>query len=121
MAWLVDVIGEHGRAVRARRGIGEFGAQAMAVEHIVAKDQRNAIAADEFPPEDEGMGEADRLVLNDVVELDAPGGAVAEQVLIERQMLARRDQQDIANSRQHQHRQRIVDHRLVVDRPAAAC
>ena len=42
--------------------------------------------------------------------------AVAEQALIERQMLARRDQQNIADSRQHQHRQRVVDHRLVVDR-----
>ena len=28
----------------------------------------------------------------------------------------RRDQQDLADARQHQHRQRIVDHRLVVDR-----
>ena len=42
--------------------------------------------------------------------------SVAEQALVERQVLARRDQQDIANSRQHQHRQRVVDHRLVVDR-----
>ena len=116
LARLADVIGEHGRAIRARRSVGELGAQAMAVEHVVAEDQRDAIVADEFPPQDEGMGEADRLFLNDVVELDAPGRAVAEQALIERQMLARRDQQDIADARQHQHRQRVVDHRLVVDR-----
>ena len=88
LAWLADVIGEHGRAVLARRSVGELGAQTMAVEHVVAEDQRDAIAADEFPPQDEGMGKADRLVLDDVVELDAPGGAVAEQALIERQMLA---------------------------------
>ena len=31
-------------------------------------------------------------------------------------MLARRNQQDVADAGQHQHRQRIIDHRLVVDR-----
>ena len=61
LAWLVDVIGEHGGAVRARRSVGELGAQAMAVEHVVAEDQRDAIAADEVPPQDEGMGKPDRL------------------------------------------------------------
>ena len=116
LARFVDVIGEHGRAILARHSIGKLGAHAMAIEHVVAEDQRDAIAADELPPQDEGMGEPDRLVLDDVVELDAPGGSVAEQALIERQVLARRNQQDVADSCQHQHRQRIVDHRLVVDR-----
>src|SRR5262249_11822757 len=61
------------------------------------------------------MGQPDRLVLDDVIELDAPRGSVAEQSLIEWQMLARRDQQDVADTREHQDRQRVVDHRLVVE------
>ncbi len=33
-----------------------------------------------------------------------------------RQVMRRRDDQDVPDARQHQHRQRIIDHRLVVDR-----
>src|SRR5262249_55558470 len=61
------------------------------------------------------MGEADWLVLNGVGEVNAPPGPVAKQMLIKWQMLARRDQQDIADSRQHKNRQWVVDHRFVVD------
>ena len=42
--------------------------------------------------------------------------AIAEQAAELRQVVRRRDHQDVADAGQHQHRQRIVDHRLVVDR-----
>ena len=83
------------RAARLR----ELGAKPVAVEDIVAEDQRDAIVADKFPAEDKRMGETDRLFLDDVAELDPPGGAVAQQVLIEGQMLARRDQQECRGCR----------------------
>ena len=66
LARLADVIGEDGGAVLARRGVGEFGAQAMAVKNVVAEDERDAVAADEVAAENKGMGKADRLFLNDV-------------------------------------------------------
>src|ERR1700730_2419305 len=62
------------------------------------------------------MGEADRSLLNRIGELDAPSGSLTEQMSIERQMLGRRDEQDVADTRQHQNRQRVIDHRFVVDR-----
>jgi hypothetical protein len=46
------------------------------------------------------MGEVDWLVLNDVIEMDAQVGPITDQALIEWQMLARRDQQNVANSRE---------------------
>ena len=46
----------------------------------------------------------------------APARAVAEQPREARHVLGRRDQQDVADAGQHQRRQRVVDHRLVVDR-----
>jgi hypothetical protein len=73
----------------------------MAIEQIVAEDERDPIAANELPSQDEGVGEPDRLLLHDVLQPEAPGRAVAEQALIERQVLARRDQQDLPNSREH--------------------
>ena len=45
-----------------------------------------------------------------------PTGAVAEQRLEARDVLRRADQQDLADAGQHQRRQRVVDHRLVVHR-----
>ena len=116
MVRLVDVIGEDGGAILARRRVGELVAKPVAVEHVVAENERDAIAADKVAAEDEGMGEADRLVLDDVTEPDAPVRAVAEQVPVKGQMLARRNQQDVADAGEHQHRQRVIDHRLVVDR-----
>ena len=42
--------------------------------------------------------------------------AVAEQRLEPRQVARRGDDQDLADAGKHQHAERIVDHRLVVDR-----
>ena len=42
--------------------------------------------------------------------------AVAEQVAKPRQVGRRRDHQDVADARQHQGAERVIDHRLVVDR-----
>ena len=50
LAGLAHVIGEHGRAVRARSCLGELSAQPMAVEYIVPEDQCDAIVADKAPP-----------------------------------------------------------------------
>ena len=47
----------------------------MTVEDIVAEDERDAIVAHELAPEDERMGKADRFLLDDVVELNAPGSS----------------------------------------------
>src|SRR5664280_617729 len=99
---IADVIGEHGGAVLARHGLGKFIAQTMTIKNIVAQDERDLVAVDEFPPQDERMGEAGWLLLNDVAELDAPCGAVTKQTLIERQMLTRRNEQNIADLCQHQ-------------------
>ena len=41
---------------------------------------------------------------------------VAQQLAEARQIVRRRDDEDLADPRQHQRRQRVVDHRLVVDR-----
>jgi hypothetical protein len=51
-----------------------------------------------------------------VVQLDAELPAVAQQLAKARQIERRRDDEDLADAGQHQHRQRVVDHRLVVDR-----
>ena len=71
--------------------------------------------ADELAADEEGLGQALGLRLHGVADRNAQPAAVAQQSLEAADVLRRGDQQDVANARQHQHRQRIVDHRLVVD------
>ena len=77
--------------------------------------KRHAVVADEVAADAEGFGEAVRRLLRGVGEPQAERAAVAEQVAEGRRVGRRRDDEDVADVRHHQRRQRIVDHRLVVD------
>ena len=54
--------------------------------------------------------------LHRIVDADAPLAAVAQQRLEARHFRLGGDDEDVANSGQHQRGQRIIDHRLIVDR-----
>ncbi len=86
------------------------------MENVVAKHQRNRILSDEFPADEKRLGDAIRRLLHCVGKANAPLPAVAEKLLEFRQVLWRRDEQDVFYVCQHQRRQRVVHHRLVVDR-----
>ena len=88
----------------------------MAVEDVVAERQRHAVAADELAADDECLREAAGMRLGRVGQLQAELAAVAEHAAEAGLVLGRRDDQDLAQPAQHQRRQRVVDHRLVVDR-----
>jgi hypothetical protein len=111
----IDHIAEHGRAAPAGGCPVKLLGQAVSVEDIVAQDQRDAIRADEFPSDDEGIGEAARAILGGIGEGEAKLRAVAQEPPEQRQILRRRNNEDIANAGEHQHRQRVIDHRLVED------
>ena len=61
------------------------------------------------------MGQAVRGRLFRVLQADSIIRAVAKQATEARKVLRCRDQQDFPEPRQHQNRQRIIDHRLVVN------
>ena len=113
---IADVVGEDRRAVRlcgrALHHHGEVGA----VEDVVAQDERTALAREELLPDQERLCESLRLRLHGVRDRDAPLRAVAKQPPEVRIVLRRRDHEDVPDAREHQRRQRVVDHRLVVDR-----
>ena len=88
----------------------------MAVEDVVAEDQRDRSAPTKSRADDEGLGQAVGLRLHGIGEREAQLRAVAEQRAGRAADPRRRDDQDFANAGQHQRRQRIIDHRLVVDR-----
>jgi len=87
----------------------------MAVENIVAEDEAGAVAGEELLTEEKGLGQAVGFGLDLVAEADAELRAVAEQLLEARQILGGGDEQNLAQAGQHQGREGIIDHRLVVD------
>ena len=50
-----------------------------------------------------------------IAEADSPLGAIPQQ-LLKRRILGRRDDQNVPDSRQHQRRQRVIDHGFIVNR-----
>ena len=89
---------------------------AVAVEDVVAEDQRRRRSGDEIRADDIGLGEPLRARLLCIGQGQAPARSVAEQMAEPRQVLRRRNDQDFADPREHERGQRVVDHRLVVDR-----
>ena len=116
---VVDVVAEHGgeaAGLRVLHGAAEVPAQAVAVEDVVAEDERAGLPSDELLADDEGLGEAVGAGLDGVGQVHAVVRPVAEQPLEVGQVRRGRDDQDVADAGHHEDGQRVVDHRLVVDR-----
>jgi hypothetical protein len=86
------------------------------VEEVVPEDEAARLAAYELLAHQERLREAARVRLHRVPQGQPPPRAVAEQIP-ERLLIARRrDDQHVPYPGQHQGGERVVDHRLVVDR-----
>jgi hypothetical protein len=86
------------------------------VEQVVTEDQAHRVLADERLADQERLGETARCRLLGVGQVDAEIATVAERGLERRTVARRADQEDVLNAAEHQRAQRVVDHRLVVDR-----
>src|SRR5690606_11450691 len=102
---VADGVGEDAGALLQPRGPLELAAEAGAVEHVVAEDEADGLAAHELAPEEEGVGEAAGLVLLGEGEAHPPRRAVAEEAAEGGERLRRRDDEDLADAREHQRAQ----------------
>ena len=111
-----DVVAED-RGI-ARLGIldrlAQVAAKAVAVENIVAEDHGARVIADEICPDQKRLREPVRVRLHRVGQADAELAAVAEQALETRGIVGRRDDEYVADAREHERRERVIDHGLVV-------
>ena len=114
---VVHAVAEDGGAARpgVPCGAAQVAREPVAVEDVVAEHERAGLAAAELSADDEGLGQAVRAGLLGVGEADAEVRAVPEQALEVGQVRGRGDDQDVADARQHEGGERVVDHRLVVD------
>ena len=113
---VLDMVGEDRRTGGASAGRGQQLAHPRPEEQVVAEHQRDVVGTDEVAPDHEGLRQALGPRLDRVGEAQAELLAGAEQALVVVEVLRARDDQDLADAGQHQHRDRVVDHRLVVDR-----
>ena len=107
---------EHGGTGLARRSaLQDFG-ESMAVENVVAEHQAAWLARNEIAPDQVGLCKPVRTRLHRVLDAHSPLRAVTEQMFEQRLLMRGIDHQYFADSRQHQHAERVVDHRLVINR-----
>jgi len=90
--------------------------QALAVKDIVAQDQATRVRGDECPADDEGLCQSAGFRLFRIVQADPPAAAVPQQVPKTSRIAGRGNDQNLADPRQHEYGEGIVDHGLVVDR-----
>lgn len=115
---VVHVVAEDRGAARlgVLDGARQVARQAVAVEDVVAEHQGARLAGDEVLADGERLREAVGTRLLGVGQVHAVARAVPEQALEVGQVGRRGDDQDVADARQHEGGQRVVDHGLVVDR-----
>ena len=113
---VAHLIGKDGGAFGPRRGLPQQGGQVIAVYQVVAECQGTGFAVDPIPADPEGLRDPIRVRLFGKGEANPESAAVAQQAAELRQILRRGDDHNVADAGQHQGRQRIVNHWLVVDR-----
>ncbi len=88
----------------------------MAEKDIIAQYQRAGRISHEIAPDKECLRDPSRVRLHGVANPYSPLVAIAQELLEERLVLRCGDGENIGDPRQQQCRQRVVDHRLVVNR-----
>ena len=116
--WVVHVVAEDRgpTGLCILDGARQVARQAVAVEDVVAQDERARLAGDEVLADGERLREAVRARLLGVGQVHAVARAVPEQALEVGEVRRRGDDQDVPDARQHEGAKRVVDHGLVVDR-----
>jgi len=84
-------------------------------EDVVPEYERDAVRSHEVATDEEGLRDPRGLRLHRVADMDAPLLAVLEEAVEERRVVRGRYHQHFADAREHQRRERVVHHRLVVD------
>ena len=113
---VLDQVAEDDAAFLQLGAAPDDGGEIVAEEDVVAKHQADRLAGEEVPADEEGLGQPLGFGLLGVLQVQAEMRPVTEQFGEPGQVLGRGDDQDVADTRQHEHGQRVVDHRFVVHR-----
>lgn len=113
---IVDFIAEHGGSCFPVGGGLEFRREALAVENVVSEDKGAALARDEFLADDKCLGKTIGTGLFRIGDRGSKARSIAQQAAVEGEVVRCGNQEDFADSGQHEDGKRVVDHRFVIDR-----
>jgi hypothetical protein len=113
---VTDPITEHRGALLACSRRTKVVRQVRAVKDVVAKRETHSIRPDKLLPNDKGLRETLRRGLRGILDVQANVTTVIKQAPETVLLVGSRDHEDVADARQHQQRQRIVDERLIENR-----
>ena len=114
-----DIVAEDRRPLvllRVHDRILQNVAEMVPVEDVVAENHCAGVVTDKLFAEQECLGEAVGARLHLVLQVNSELASVTQQRLEPRCVVRRTDDQDFVYARQHQRTQRIINHRLVIDR-----
>src|SRR5262249_18410398 len=86
------------------------------VKNVVTEDERHGIFADERVGYKKSLGDAFRFRLLAIIYRQTPRRTVPEKLPEPSKIIRRRDEAELADSAFDQGRERIIDHRFVIDR-----
>src|ERR1700730_5513047 len=110
-----NLVPEHRCTMLAGRGAAQIIGEMRAIKNVVAKRERHPVAAYKLTADDECLREALGQGLFGVRDAETDPGCVSQQPPKPVLLVRRGDDEDLADTREHQGRQRVVHHRLVVD------
>ena len=96
--------------------ISKIFTKVAAIEYIVAKYHRTGIISNKVLANEKSLRQAIRTRLYCIGQVNAKLRAIAKQFFKARCIIRRRNNQDILNACQHQCRQRIINHRFIINR-----
>ena len=86
------------------------------MEEVVPKHQSGRSTSEEISSDQKSLRQTIRTGLHGVLDLHAPGAAIAQQTLKTRLVMGRGDHQHLPDAGQHQGGEWVIHHGLVVDR-----
>ena len=113
---VADVVSENGGTFVLRGGMLHGFCEVGAVEDVITEHEGATFACDEIFANQERLREAVRARLDGVTDGNAELAAVAEERGEKMRILRRRDDEDVIDAREHESRERVINHRLVINR-----
>ena len=114
--WILNVVGKYRGPLCSLRSTPQLGCEAGPVKDVVAQYEANRILANKVLAQDKRLRQAIRILLNCVLDTEAPLAPISQKVGVSNLITGCGDDQNIPNASLHQRGERVINHRLVVYR-----
>ncbi|MNZ98806.1 hypothetical protein D3C78_1181080 [compost metagenome] len=114
-SWIFYVIAKYRGALLPLTRFFKRTADALPIENVISQDQTNRIRTYKCLTDDKCLSKPTGLILDRILKGESQLVAVSQKLFIEKNISGCRNDQYVPNPRQHQDRQRVINHRFVVN------